>query len=101
MTQTFTTVPIGGGETAPLIQNAYFIIEFGPTPAGGRQAFLEDMNAAMVGVVEPRGLPVPIETVAFGEESGRMIVRVFAPDPQGVVDEALAMLDEGPKVVAL
>jgi hypothetical protein len=95
------TMPDGTG--APLIDNGYFLVDFGPTGEVGVNSWLAQFQAALtkVGQDEWNGLPVPVEVVARGR-SGRTILRIFAPDPTGAVYAAeLAMDGDGPKVCAL
>lgn len=102
--QTTTTIDIGGVPTeVPLIHSSTYLVDLGPTPASGRASWLAQYREALAeyGRRELGGLPVPLEVLATGRH-GRMVLRIFAPDPDAAVYGVEAILDgDGPKVVVL
>lgn len=101
--QTVTEIIDGTPTEVPVILNAAYLVDFGPTPESGRRAWIEQYRATLteVGKREFGGLPIPLEVLAVGRY-GRTVLRVFAPDPDKAVFAAERLTDgDGPKVAAL
>lgn len=83
----------------PTIISATYLIEFGQTPRAGVLTWLANWKALLNQATPIPGLPIPVEVLADSTETGRMLVRVLAPNPDAVVARARELADgEGPKV---
>lgn len=91
------------GEDIPVIHSENFLVDFGPlTGEQARKTWVEHFRAVLmaIGARDLGGLPVPVEIVASGR-TGRTVLRIYAPDPVGVVFAAEQSMQDGPKVVVL
>jgi len=94
------TKTLSDGTEAPVIQPENFLVDFGPTGPEAVDTWLAQYRAVLNAYGKRVwNLPVPVEVMARGK-TGRMVIRVFAPDATEAVFEAEKVLDDGPKVVA-
>jgi hypothetical protein len=82
---------------SPLIRGETFLVDLGPTPESGRNAWYQGFKAALTRV-DPFTVP---EILAVGK-TGRMVIKIWSPNPTEAVYEVERLADgDGPKVVAL
>jgi hypothetical protein len=82
---------------SPLIRSEAFLVDLGPTPESGRSAWYQGFKAALTRV-DPFTVP---EVLALGK-TGRMVIKIWSPNPREAVYEVDRLTDgDGPKVVPL
>lgn len=81
----------------PVIRSETFLVDLGPTPQSGRNAWYQSFKAALTRV-DPYTVP---EVLARGR-TGRMVIKIWSPNPCEAVYEVERLADgDGPKVVIL
>lgn len=89
------------GQQVPVIQSALFLVDLGETPASGQVTWFALFRSVLEQVVsETQGVPVaPVDVMTRG--TGRMVLRIWAPDPDAAVLAVRERMDDGPEVQPL
>jgi hypothetical protein len=92
------------GTPVPLVRSAAFLVDLGPTDTAAKLSWLASFRLTLnQAVTQDQMLTVcPVDVVADSKTSGRMVLRVWAPDPLAAVTTARELADgDGPEVQPL
>lgn len=96
MTTTSMITPLQMHGDQPLVTHENFVADFGPTAGPAIASWLEQFKLTLRQVDE-RTVP---EILAIGK-TGRVVIRVWSPNPVEAVYTAEQLVQDGPKVVLL
>jgi hypothetical protein len=82
-------------DDAPLIHSKSFLVELGTGSRDALADWIAQFRYRLQLCTPVPGLPIPMEIAAFSEQTGRLIIRVLAPNPAGVVLGAQLLAEDG------
>jgi hypothetical protein len=82
-------------DDAPLIHSKSFLVELGTGSRDALADWIAQFRYRLQLCTPVPGLPIPMEIAAFSEQTGRLIIRVLAPNPAGVVFGAQLLAEDG------